>query len=141
MSIPCEQEKNIIHISETLARLERGFDKLVELLQAVSKQDARIAHLETEASKAYTDLNELFGRVRTLEIRDAAADPARKLELHTSIEDLNQKLDKLLMYFNIVTHKYMLIAYVVVLVLILVGAVIDVTYHKETFNTLMGWFK
>jgi len=134
MSIPCTQETTISHMSKTLDRMERTQDRVIELLEAVSNQDARIGNLEEHTKKCSEHADILFERVRDLELNQATAPLFRENivtsinTIDNSIESINDKidplvrrLDKLNRFFYVTTHKYALIVMGVLMSIVLLG--------------------
>ncbi len=75
MSDPCRQESSVATlqatvkaISHTLARMEEGQKKFIEVLERIAEQGQRIVNLEENATRNEKDINALFNRVRALEI-------------------------------------------------------------------------
>lgn len=60
-------DASLVNIYKTLERLERGQEKVVELLEKVASQDARIEHLEKQDEKSWEQFDELFTRMRQIE--------------------------------------------------------------------------
>lgn len=154
MSIPCTQETTISHISKTLDRMERSQEKLIELLETVSSQDARIGHLEEHTKKCIEHADILFERVRDLELNQATAPQFRQStidsivkisdsvdKLDTTIEIFTRKVDKLNRFFYIATHKYAIIIYVFFMILVLSGTILDLLNHNDTIKSLWLIYK
>ena len=75
MPEPCRQEGNIatlkatdVSIQDTLREIKRGQERLIEVLEQIAAQGARINSLEENERKHGRDIGALFGRVRDLEI-------------------------------------------------------------------------
>lgn len=143
MTQPCEQEQSIKHITSTLDRMEKGFDKLIELLQAVAKQDTRISHLEIEGNKLYTDVNKLAGRIRTIELDYAKEETSEHTQdkFEERLDALDIKLDRLITFFKITTHKYAVTAYAFILMMIMVGFINDIIYHNTVVTYIFNWVR
>lgn len=150
MSVPCTQETTISHISKTLDRMERSQERLIELLETVSNQDARIEHLEEHTKKCAEHADILFERVRDLELNQATAPHFRETtnttlislnktleEFETSFEKLGKITEKLNRFFYCTTHKYALMSYGVVLAMIVFGFSMDVLYHWDKLKAVL----
>jgi len=147
MTAPCEQESSIKNITSTLDRMEKGFDRLVELLQSVAQQGARLAHLEQEQIKTDDELNILYGRVRQIELKEAAGEPTTRLEILQAVTEVNAKVDAMSenlkafdRIYKITTHKYAFWAYGIILGVIVLGFVNDVYYHESTLMKAWEWY-
>ena len=151
MSVPCTQETTISHISKTLDRMERSQERLIELLEKVATQDARIDTLEEYKDKCNDNADILFERVRDLELNQATAPQFRQstldsiinvtnkvTELSNKLEPMIGKIDKLNRFFYITTHRYALWVYGIFFTLVIVGSLMDVVYHSETLKAI--WF-
>lgn len=143
----CAQEANIVNISRTLERMERGQERVVELLEKVANQDARIDHLEDTAEIVYRDVNSIFDRVRDLELVQASNGPETRLKLNEvmeevsrKMEDINNRIEKILRFYRVVTGKNAKYFYTVILGLVLTGFVSDIANHydwmKETYKLI-----
>ena len=135
---PCEQEQNIAHISKTLDRMERSQERVVELLERVATQDARINSLEEHSEYCRRSADIIFERLRDLELNQASSGPAHREHvrecldsLETSIESFTKKLDKINRFFYLTTHRWALTIYGVILAAIVAGTVMDFIYHME----------
>lgn len=150
----CTQETTISHISKTLDRMERSQEKLIELLETVSNQDARIENLEGHSKKCIEHADMLFERVRDLELNQATAPQFRQStvdsivkisdsvdKLDNTIEVFTKKVDKLNRFFYIATHKYAIIIYVFFLGLVLSGTILDLLNHNATIKELWNVYK
>lgn len=154
MSLPCTQESTISHISKTLDRMERSQEKLIELLETVSNQDARIEHLEEHTKKCVEHADILFERVRDLELNQATAPQFRQSTLDSIIKvsaeisklddsfaKFGRIIDKLNRFFYFSTHKFALIGYCVVLAMILFGFSMDVLYHLDKIKSVIAFIR
>lgn len=150
----CTQETTISHISKTLDRMERSQEKLIELLETVSNQDARIEHLEEHTKKCVEHADILFERVRDLELNQATAPQFRQstidsiIKVSTEINKLEDSftkfgkvIDKLNRFFYVSTHKYALVVYGVVLAMILFGFSMDILYHLEKIKAVIAFIR
>jgi seryl-tRNA synthetase len=137
----CVQETAINHISRTLDRMEKNNEKIVQLLETVAAQTARLEHLEEYSERASTEINTLFDRVRDIELNAAATGPAVRENFTTAINALSRKIDKLNTFFRYTTHKYALIAYGVVFLLIVSGTIIDFMYHYDAVKAIFSFIK
>jgi len=151
MSIPCTQETTISHISKTLDRMERSQDRLIELMETVSNQEARLDNLENHTKKCVEHADILFERVRDLELNSATAplfrestvDSVAKVnvsinKLDDALEILTKKIDKLNRFFYFTTHKYALAIYGSILTIVAFGFFMDVLYHLDKIKALIA---
>lgn len=148
MPYPCEQEQSIKYITSTLDRLERGFEKLVELLQVTAQRETEVLHLKEEAAKAYKSIDELYERMRKVEVAIAEAEPTTRLEILHSVNELDNRfndLDKQLNMFNTVfkltTHKSAFVIYGILLSMILVGFFNAIYYHGSLMLSVWHWIR
>lgn len=150
----CTQETTISHISKTLDRMERSQEKLIELLETVSNQDARIENLEGHSKKCMEHADMLFERVRDLELNQATAPQFRQstidsiIKVSTEISKLEDSfsrfgkvIDKLNRFFYVSTHKYALIVYGVILAMILFGFSMDILYHLDKIKAFIAFIR
>lgn len=141
MSTPCEQKQSIENISKTLDRMERSQEKLVELLEKVSNQDARINHLEEHAERAYTEVNELFTRMREAEMNVASSGPSVRQQFHDTVDLVNEKLDKLMRVFEVTTSRPAVMVYGAIIVMIVAGTFLDFMYHFDMLKAMYHFIK
>lgn len=138
----CAQADNIVNIGKTLERMERGQDSIVRLLETVSSQNARLDHLEEHSERVYGEVNEIFTRLRDVEVNAASSGPTVRQQFHETIDSLSRQLDKLDHFFRLTTSKAALIVYGVIAAMIVSGTLLDVMYHFETlkaiFNAIHG---
>ena len=137
---PCEQEDNIIHISRTLERMEKSQDKVVELLEKVSNQEPRILHLEEHSERFYEQIEKMSERLHDIEL-DFASSPSARTEMNNVVNNINKKLERLFSYVTTLTSKPAQAVYVTILVMLLTGTILDVTYHFETLKAIILFFK
>lgn len=155
MSNPCEQEPVIQNISKTLERMEKTQDRLVELLEKVAKQDARLDHLEEHAERNYNELDGLYTRMREVELNQAAYGPAARdkfyelvTEMNTKIEDVNtrielfnSKLSTVTRFYRFTTQKYALYVYGVILGMIGIDFLSNVVNHGEWLKSVWKFLR
>lgn len=139
MSTPCEQESTIKAISQALIRMERAQEYVITLLQDVANQKARIESLEEHKDTCLRNADELFARLRKIELTCAAQVPPHSIT--PKIDSLSKKLDKLNRFFQITTHKYALIGYFVILGMIVLGTALDVMYHWDKISSIWHFVK
>jgi len=150
MSIPCTQETTISHISKTLDRMERSQDRLIELMETVSNQEARLDNLEEHTKKCVEHADILFERVRDLELNTATAPLFRESTVDSIVkvsesiakfdcilDALTKKIDKLNRFFYFSTHKYALMIYGAILAMVAFGFSMDVLYHLDKIKALL----
>jgi hypothetical protein len=139
---PCEQAANISNIHSTLARMEKSQEDIVDLLRIVSNQSPRIAALETQGERNYTEMTAMYDRMRDAEMNIASSGPTVRQEFRDSIERMDKKLDKLLQFYKATTSKPALYAYGFVVAMIVVGTICDLMYHftamKEIYHFVRG---
>jgi hypothetical protein len=148
MSQPCEQEQTINLMSQSLMRMEKSQEYIIDLLSRVANQSARIENLEDHKDTCIKSTDILFERVRDLELNTAAAGPMHRENVRTSLDDmeskidlLGKKLDKLNRFFYFTTHKYACIGYASVLALIVIGTAMDIVYHWTTIDAIWHFWK
>ena len=144
----CTKSDKIDNIAHTLERMEESQKDIVTLLQKVASQDTRLDHLEEHAENAYKDMNELFNRVRDVELNQAANGPAVRERLDGTITGIvqkldliNNRLDKLLTFHKIATSKIALYLYAAIVIMIASGTFLDFMYHKDTLTAIIKFFK
>lgn len=149
---PCEQQDNIVNISKTLDRMEKTQDRLVDLLEKVAKQDARLNHLEEHSERSYNEMDGLYTRMREVELNQAAYGPAARdkfyelvNEMNEKIEDVNKrieifytKISPVTRFYKITTQKYALYTYAVIFGIIGLGFISDLFNHSEWLKSI--WF-
>lgn len=111
----CTKADKIDNIAHTLERMEESQKSIVELLQKVANQDARLDHLEEHAENSYRDINEVFGRTRLLEIQ-------------------NGKIDTLI---TIASNKYFVTVTIGLVIMTAIGSVLDIIFHYDTFKKFL----
>lgn len=133
---------------KTLDRMEKGQEKVVVLLEKVANQDARIGNLETNSEKNYKSLNELFTRVREIEVLQATDTPeirARKEgameELSRKLESLNHRLEKVLHSYKFVTSKYFQWTCIALIAMTVVGFGFDLYSHIDSIKAIWHFWK
>ena len=145
MSTPCTQEQNIEHILHAIERMETNQDRLVNLLEKVANQDARIVHVEDHAENTYKDLNEVFGRLRECELNLAANGHDRinstLEELTSKIETMNTRLEKVSIKYNMFTCKYAIYFYVGLVGAVFLGFLSDLWNHFEWIKEIWRFWK
>ena len=148
MPQPCEQEATIQVMSQTLVRMEKAQEHIVDLLTQVANQSARIENLEDHKDTCVKSTDILFERVRDLELNTAAAGPMHREHVRETLDGfegkldaLGKKLDKLNRFFFFTTHKYACIGYAVILGLIITGTIMDVIYHWTTIDAAWHFWK
>lgn len=79
MADPCRQEPTIAtlqatikSISDTLLEMKEGQKRFITVLEHIASQGESINHLKADAERLEKDVNNLFGRVRELEIAPGA---------------------------------------------------------------------
>lgn len=152
---PCEQASTIDAISHTLTRMEKTQDRLVELLEKVAKQDARLDHLEDHSEKAYNDISVAFDRLRDIELNQAAYGPAARdkfyelvTEMNTKMEDVNSriemfnsKLSTATRFYKSLTHKYALYFYGFLLALIAINTASNIFNHGDWLKSIWIFYR
>ena len=148
MAHPCEQAEDIAelrvatqNVAITLARMERGQEKVVELLTQVANQDVRINHLETFSERTYTEINELFTRMREAEMNIAASGPTVRQQFHEAMDVVNAKLDTLERYVKIMSSKPALFVMALITFCIAAGTILDIIYHYEAFKAIYHFIR
>lgn len=123
-TVPCTQESNIDQISKTLDRMEKSQERVIELLEKVANQDARIDNLEEHKDICLHNADVLFNRVRDLELANA------EISID-SLKDFKDSLNKLTNFFQLTTSKYAVWMYTSILAMVLFGFIMDVLYHFD----------
>lgn len=93
-SYPCAQEKTIDSIHDTLERMEKTQEKLVDLLTTVAVQNKQLDHIESRQEEHDNILHELGNRMRDQELL-SASDPGSRLRWDTQIKDMHDKIDEI----------------------------------------------
>lgn len=147
MSTPCTQEKTIDVIHDTLERMEKTQDKLVDLLTDVAVQDSRLRHIEGRQEEHDRVLYDLGHRMRDQELL-SASDPSSRLrwdkaitDMENSMENLAKKVDKLLRFLTLTTSKPVLCVMGVLVAMIVLGSVSDLWNHGDWLKTLWHFYK
>lgn len=140
---PCTQEQNITLIKSSLERMENGFSRIVDLLQTVAAQSARLDALERESNKCDSYQNTLFDRVRKTELTLAELDPERIENLRDTMEETNRRIDRInarLEKFNEFTKrlcaKPALTVYAIVLGMLGLNTLSMLLHHTEWVKQL-----
>lgn len=126
---PCQQADNIRNINTTL-------DRLVALLEKVADQGARVDHLELHSIDHQKHVENLFGRVRQVELTIAAHNPEKMDALNAQLEAVCKRLDKITSFYRVITHKRAIAVYTIILAMIVFGFVSDVWNHWEWVKTV-----
>ena len=141
MGTPCTQESTIGTMVKTLDCMEKSQERVIELLERVANQDARIEHLEEHKDKCVENAEILFERVRDLELNEASSGPMHRENVRTTLgnisdtlEKFEKKVDKLNRFFYVSTHRYALMVYAIVLAMIVGGTVFDFIYHWDSIK-------
>lgn len=137
----CAQEGTLSAITKTLDRMEKGQEKVVELLEKVANQEGKIVNLQGEASRAFKSVNELFARVRTVELAQAATVPEIKQHVHDTIDSLDARLVKLDQFFKLTTSRPAVMCYTAIVAMIALGTFCDVMYHFETIKAFLSFVR
>lgn len=155
MTQPCTEYAKMESITRSLDRMERGFDRVVDLLQKVADQGARIGSLEDRHAVQYNDTNEIYKRMREVEINLATSGPAVLVRFESSIEELSKqvesldnrfenqgkKFEKILTFHKLATSKPALWGYGLVSGIVLLGFVIDWVNHKDWILATIAFWK
>lgn len=147
MSTPCDQQYNFVNINNTLIRMEQAQDedrrerresekRLMNILEKLADQGARVGNLEEHAELYYRELNEVATRVRDVELNQAAHGPTALArfsgildEITRQQDSMSKRVEKLVTSYKLATGKYALWAYGVLVSLTLFGFVSDLTNH------------
>lgn len=150
----CMQEDNIANINDTLKqmmklqaeeRLERreSEKRLIAALEKVADQGARIDHLETHTERNVNDMENLFNRVRDVELTLASNSPATRKAQEDAIYKLTRQmttftesLEKVHTFIKSITSKRAKYCYAALIIMIAVGTIMDVLYHMETLKKM-----
>lgn len=133
---PCQQQTTIQDIKHSLDRNERTLDRLVLALERVAEQNSRIEHLEEHTERNFVDMEQLFSRVRDIELNLASQSPATRQHQAEQIDVLNKKLDKVLNFIRIVTSKPAMYIMGALVAMVVTGTVFDLLYHFDAIKTI-----
>lgn len=136
MTIPCTQETSIRQISYTLERMEKSQERVIELLEKVASQDARIDNLEEHKDICAKNAETLFERMRAIELSHVES----SLSIN-GMAELKDNIDKIMNFFRITTHKYAIWTYVVLVAMLCVGFALDIIYHSKALLAVLGIVK
>lgn len=137
MSDPCTQEVNIVHIHQALDRMERTQERLVVALEKVAEQSARIDHLEEANEHRHDELDEVFSRLRDVELNQAAHGSNFRERVDSSLTSLELKMKRLNTILSVLSNKYVLTAICTLFATTVVGAVLDFLYHYESLKKIL----
>lgn len=112
-------DASLVNIYKTLERLERGQEKVVELLEKVANQDARIDHLEKQTETHIDMFDQLFTRMR---------------EIEAAWIKVNQ-------FMSIITSRAVVIFFMGLLCLVGVGTALDLIYHLDTMKAIIQFVR
>lgn len=136
---------NMQHVGDTLMGMKQTQERLVLLLETVATQDARLDHLEDHQEKTFQDVQNLYGRMRDVELVVAAGGLSK---LRESVDDLSEKVTATLArisrvntFLKWVTHKYAIIVYLVLIGMITMSFLSDIIYHKEFVQGVWKFWK
>jgi len=109
---PCEQTATITAIHDTLKRVDRTQERLVEALERVADQGARIENLEDVKDMHHHDIDILYNRLRESDL----------------------KLDRIIHVLDMLSSKYV-IGFITGLVgMTILGFILDIIYHADTIK-------
>jgi hypothetical protein len=137
----CEQKEAIIHIGHTLKRMEKGQEAIAELLKITSNLTPRIEHLEDVSDRKQEDINNLYGRLRDVELVQAANGPAFREQFHDRLDNIDRKLDRTTQFVCMLKSKPARALYVLLIGTVLVGTLCDLMYHFDYVNKIVHIFK
>jgi len=138
---PCAEKATLNAITKTLEKLERGQERLVELLEKVANQDARINSLKEHAEHTHTELGSVTLRLREVENAVTVNEAALRLQLHEDRELLEVRLGKLDNVFRITTSRAAFTIYGGILAMIIAGTFLDLTCHSEKLQQVYRFIK
>ena len=129
---------------KTLDRMEKGQERVVQLLETVASQDIRLNTLETHSERNYGEMEQLFNRVREAEMNIAASGPTVRQQFHDAMDEtgakigrLDSKLDKLNRFFYLTTSKPAVTLYAAVIAMIAIGTICDLAYHFKFMQAFL----
>lgn len=160
MATPCEQANNIENINKVLVRMEEATledrrerreseKQMMELLQKVADQSARINHLEQQGEHRAHESEILFERMREAELTLASNSPAFRQQTRDKLNEMEdrigvllKRMDKVCRIIGFMSHKYMVAVYACFIVFVLAGTLTDFLCHFDTitkiFKFIMG---
>lgn len=159
MSTPCEQEPIIKNIHKTLERMDNALEgdrkerrasehRLMDVLEKLANQGARIDNLEESVEDNHKDINILYERLRDVELVEAANGPATRQRLDNTLEtltgkldDVGKRLDKLLGFYRLTTGKYAMWLYGAVGGMIILGFISDLYNHYDWMKSVYHFWR
>lgn len=136
---------NMKHVGDTLMGMKQTQERLVTLLETVATQDARLDHLEDHQEKSFQDVQNLYGRMRDIELTVASGGLSR---LRESVDELADKVDvalgrisKVNTFLKWVTHKYAMAVYLILIAMITMSFLSDLIYHREFVQGVWKFWK
>ena len=159
MTLPCEQQSNILNIARTLERMEDGQRSIVRLLEKVSNQEARLENIEDWKDKQYEEVSDIESRLREIELSQASNGPLTKLkisqisegtkeqltsvieEFSHKINEINTRLEKVLRFFKIITGKWAIYVYGGLLFMIIFGFISDLANHTDWIKSIWHFWR
>lgn len=131
-------------------RQEKRDTMLIEALQGIANQDARIVAQQDEIKHVGRDVENLFERVRgieesigkdgsTIDLKVQTKVDSAGAELGKQLYSIAEKLDKKLeeglaptiWFFQMLSSKPFVAASVALVVMVVVGSILDLCYHFE----------
>jgi hypothetical protein len=103
----------------------RAYEKrLMDILEKLADQGARLSNTEGRAKENHEDLNHVADKVRALELAEREDDP-RIQEMHT--------------FYRITTNKYALYCYGTIFGISLLDFITNMIYHREGIIKGITW--
>jgi ABC-type Fe3+/spermidine/putrescine transport system ATPase subunit len=133
----CSQRDKIDYIADTIGEMKIFQGRIVDLLEKVSSQEARLEHLEDHSDKTLQDMNELFGRVRDVELNQAANGSNFRDRVDTALMQLDSKMKRVDLIITVLGNKYVILSLGAVAIMTVVGAVMDFVYHYDAMKRLL----
>ena len=119
---------NMKHVGDTLMEMKGTQDELVELLKTVAVQNARLDHLEDHSEKIFQDVQNLYNRMRDVELTVASGGISRLRDsvdaLAEKVESALSRIGKLNTFLRWTTSRYAQIAYGALLVMLIISVLV-----------------
>lgn len=152
MTTPCEQADNINNINQTLRQLvemqveeraerRESENRLITALEKVADQGARVDHLEDSQVRYFTDMENLFGRVRDVELNQASNGSNFRERVDTELKSLELKMKRLNTLLAVLSNKWVLAALASLAGMTIVGAALDFLFHYDMLKKILGVVK
>jgi archaellum component FlaC len=133
----CSQRDKIDYIADTIGEMKVFQGRIVDLLEKVSSQEARLEHLEDHSDKTLQDMNEMFSRIRDVELNQAANGSNFRERVDTALVSLDKKIKRVDMIITVLSNKYVIAFMGTMAVMTVVGAFMDFVYHYDAMKKFL----